>query len=185
MFQRCLECQEEYIVNINTNTCQMICENDFKNPLANFCMPCLHENCLEINPTKLELLREDPETYNIVPTRQISTSDYQKFIKAEILDVNSDDYTIKMFMDGNRVKLRVYPETNIVNKKLNIESVDNSIFDANRNEIDHLFSQRETIFIRSLCVDKNSWGRWLAYGVLLLFTVSFLLLVVFTGVMFN
>ena len=189
----CLKCKNS-IVSEN-KTCIHHCPENYKNALTDICVKCWKPNCEEIDTTTWSVKKINETTYRFSPTRKIlGDINYEELldIKIDGKDMSSGDFEYKILPKDDSDKLNPDDQSVDINFTFNKKMIDktlkfsvkndkeNPFIDKNRNLI---YSDVKNVQLERICyVEKNK--KWLlkllAYIILILYAVSFILLLLIT-----
>lgn len=186
----CLLC-EGTIANLN-RTCTNFCPTGFRNGLTDICVPCKDEKCQDSEENFWTVIRIASDHYQLKPSRPLlnKSIDLSKLVSLYIPNGNSTsfNYTLVPNIEKQYVDIYLTFNQNFVNQTLFIDVGNGSellLFDENRNLV--RFGRTEILIERSCYLEagvKTSMNA-LAITALVIFLVSFIVLLIFTFVFYN
>jgi hypothetical protein len=186
----CLLC-EGTIANLN-RTCTNFCPTGFRNGMTDICVPCKDDKCQNSDDNFWTVVRIATDHYQLRPSRPLlnKSIDLSKLVSIYIPNGNSTsfNYTLVPNIEKQYVDIFLTFNQNFVNQTLIIDVGNNSellLFDENRNLV--RFGKTQILIERSCYLEpelKTSMNA-LAITALVIFLVSFLVLLIFTIVFYN
>ena len=186
----CLLC-EGTIANLN-RTCTNFCPTGFRNGLTDVCVPCKDDKCQDSDANFWTVVRIASDHYQLRPSRPLlnKSVDLSKLVSLYIPNGNSTDfnYTLVPNIEKQYVDIYLTFFKNFVNQTLVIDVGNGSellLFDENRNLV--RFGSTQVLIERSCYLEptlKTSMNA-LAITALVIFLVSFIVLLVFTIFFYN
>ena len=187
----CLLCKNS--IATYDRKCTNYCQYGFKNATSDVCLKCFKENCSEIDQTTWQIKLINDQTYRIEPTRKLMGSpNFDSIFNIQFeegIDANSFNYTTTANNKDQYVDLRLDIKANLINQTLKIAPKNTSdvatFYDTNRNL---LSTASAKLVIDRTCYVTDSTKdvmNGLAIFVIVLFFLSFAVLLVLTVLLFN
>lgn len=187
----CLVCKNS--IATYERKCTEYCLNGFKNATSDVCLKCFKDDCSEIDQTSWQIKLVNEQTYRIEPTRKLMGSPNLDSIFNvqfdEGVDSSSFNYTMTANNKDQYVDLRLDIKANLINQTLKIVPKNSSdvlnLYDTNRNL---LSANSAKISVDRTCYvtqSTKSVMSGLAYFAIVLFFLSFIILLVITIFFFN
>lgn len=172
------------------NLCSSYCPRGFKNALNNVCVPCVEENCNEIDSTFYYLVPgEDQNNWKIRSNRKVLTPniDYQKVFNINLEGETDSSKSFTYQLDPNPAQEEVNVQFNfkddLKDERLVLSVNDddtNPLFDENRNL---LYKTESDVELERICYVSGSRRdsmKALAWTILIAFLVTLAILLVVT-----
>jgi hypothetical protein len=172
--------------------CVDVCSVGFKNATSDICLKCFKEDCSEIDQTVWQIKLINDQTYRIQPSRKLVGNPlFDNIFSMSLKDSNDTSKINYTFSANNKdqfVDFTLTIKSNLINETMNIiPKKDNGtmFYDINRNP---MASALASITIDRICYITPSTDdilKGLSTFVLVLFLLSFVILLLFTIFSFN
>ncbi len=186
-FAGCFLCNQS-IANIQRQ-CIPYCPFGEKNGLTDVCVPCVQNNCDEIDSTYWTLNQIDQENWKLKPSRRILTPniDYGNLFNISLLGENNSSesfsYSLTPNLENQEVDVKFDYKDDLKEEIISVKTIsnpDNPLYDENRNLLYRDVSNVEIDRVCYVSDSREDKMKGLAWTILILFIIALALLLILT-----